>query len=133
LLIGHSGNLPESLPEGVAAFEYAPYSEVLPRSCAIVHQGGVGTTGQALRAGRPSLILPHAHDQFDNAARVARLGCGRALPRPRFNTKTGTRELRTLLDDPSYRERADQVGEMVRREDGASAAADEIEKVLSGS
>lgn len=71
LLIGHSRNLPQAaLPEGVAAFEYAPYSEVLPRACAIVHQGGVGTAGQGLRSGKPVSILPHAHDQFDNAARV---------------------------------------------------------------
>src|SRR5882762_3129502 len=83
LLIGHSRNMPTTpLPDGVAAFEYAPYSEVLPRACAIVHQGGVGTTGQALRAGKPVLILPHAHDQFDNAARVVRLGCGRLIARP---------------------------------------------------
>src|SRR5262249_37624071 len=93
LLIGHARNMPpRPLPPGVAAFEYAPYSEVLPRACAIVHQGGVGTTGQGLRSGRPVLILPHAHDQFDNAARVARLGCGRALPRPRYDARTATSE-----------------------------------------
>ena len=131
LLIGHSRNLPQAaLPEGVAAFEYAPYSEVLPRACAIVHQGGVGTTGQGLRSGKPVLILPHAHDQFDNAARVARLGCGRVLPRPRFNAETGARELRTLLENASYRDRAAQVAEVVRQERGASVAVDEIEMVL---
>jgi UDP:flavonoid glycosyltransferase YjiC (YdhE family) len=132
LLIGHQRNLPSTaLPEGVAAFEYAPYSEVLPRGCAIVHQGGVGTTGHGLRSGKPVLILPHAHDQFDNAARVARLGCGRALPRPRFNVRSAIRELRTLIDTPSYGDRAAQVAEIVRQEHGASAAADEIEKVLT--
>jgi rhamnosyltransferase subunit B len=131
LLIGHSRNLPQAaLPEGVAAFEYAPYSEVLPRACAIVHQGGVGTTGQGLRSGKPVLILPHAHDQFDNAARVARLGCGRVLPRPRFNAETGARELRTLLENASYLDRAAQVAEGVRQERGASVAVDEIEMVL---
>ncbi|HSQ23175.1 MAG TPA: nucleotide disphospho-sugar-binding domain-containing protein, partial [Pyrinomonadaceae bacterium] len=93
LFIGHSRNLPaEPLPPGVAAFEYAPYSEVLPRACAIVHQGGVGTTGQGLRSGKPVLILPHAHDQFDNAARVVRLGCGRTVPRPQYSVKTATSE-----------------------------------------
>jgi MGT family glycosyltransferase len=133
LLIGHSRNLPETaLPDGVAAFEYAPYSEVLPRACAIVHQGGVGTTGQGLLSGKPVLILPHAHDQFDNAARIARLGCGRVLPRPRFNAETGTRELRILLENASYVDRAAQVAEVVRQERGASVAADEIEKVLAG-
>jgi rhamnosyltransferase subunit B len=84
LLIGHARNRPtEQLPQGVAAFEYGPFSQVLPRALAIVHQGGVGTTGQGLRSGRPVLIVPHAHDQFDNAARVERLGCGRSLARSR--------------------------------------------------
>jgi UDP:flavonoid glycosyltransferase YjiC (YdhE family) len=134
LLIGHERNMPATpLPDGVAAFEYAPYSEVLPRACAIVHQGGVGTTGQGLRAGRPVLIVPHAHDQFDNAARVARLGCGRVLPRPRYNAKTAVHELKMLVDDQSYRDRATEVGKLVSQEQGASVAADEIEKVLKAS
>jgi len=131
LLIGHSRNMPSTpLPEGVVAFEYAPYSQVLPRACAIVHQGGVGTTGQGLRSGRPVLILPHAHDQFDNGARVARLGCGRVLPRPRYNAETAARELRLLLEDPGYSEAAAMIGEIVGQEHGAQVAADEIESVL---
>jgi len=133
LLIGNARNLPAGpLPEGVAAFEYAPYSEVLPRGCAIVHQGGVGTTGQGLRSGKPVLVVPHAHDQFDNGNRVAKLGCGRCLPRPRYNAETATNELRTLLDTPSYSEAAVRVAEIVRAERGAVVAVDEIERVLGG-
>lgn len=132
LLIGHPRNLPpENLPDGVAAFEYAPYSEVLPRACAIVHQGGVGTTGQGLHSGRPVLILPHAHDQFDNAARIERLGCGRVLPRPRYNARSAVRELEALLGDPRYTERAAETAVIVRQENGARAAADAIERVLA--
>jgi rhamnosyltransferase subunit B len=131
LLIGHSRNQPAAdLPPEVAAFEYAPYSEVLPRACAIVHQGGVGTTGQGLRSGKPVLIVPHAHDQFDNAARVARLGCGRALPRSRYNAANAISGLRILLDDPRYAENAARVAEVVKQEQGARVAADEIESVL---
>lgn len=133
LLIGHERNLPASpLPDGVAAFEYAPFGDVLPRACAIVHQGGVGTTGQGMRSGKPVLIVPHAHDQFDNAARVERLGCARVLPRPRYNANSAMRELRMLFDDPSYAEAAKKVGEVVREENGARVAADEIEQVLAG-
>src|SRR5262249_56700315 len=132
LLIGHSRNRPpKPLPEGVAAFEYAPYSKVLPRACAIVHQGGVGTTGQGLRSGRPVLILPHAHDQFDNAARVVRLGCGRVLPRPRYSVTTATNELRAILNNQNYAARAAEIGAIVRQENGASAAVDAIERVLT--
>lgn len=131
LLIGHARNLPsEPLPPGVAAFEYAPYSEVLPRGCATVHHGGVGTTGQGLRSGKPVLIVPHAHDQFDNAARVARLGCGRSLARPQYTAQTATAELKALLENNDHAEKAADVGRIVRAENGAVAAADEIEHAL---
>lgn len=47
LLIGDPVNMPaEPLPDGIVAFEYAPYGQILPRAAAIVHQGGVGTTGK---------------------------------------------------------------------------------------
>jgi rhamnosyltransferase subunit B len=132
VLIGHARNMPPlPLPEGVAAFEYAPYSEVLSRACAIVHHGGVGTTGQGMRSGKPVLIVPHALDQFDNAARVERLGCGRGLPRPRYNVESAIRELRKLLEGQRYSDAATRVGEIVREEDGAGVAAAEIENVLN--
>jgi UDP:flavonoid glycosyltransferase YjiC (YdhE family) len=54
----------------------APYHELFPRGRVIVHSGGIGTTAQALRSGRPQVIVPFAFDQFDNAERVARLACG---------------------------------------------------------
>jgi rhamnosyltransferase subunit B len=132
LLIGHQRNLPEKpLPKGLAAFEYAPFAQVFPRAAAVVHSGGVGTTGQALKAGQPQLVVPHAHDQFDNAARVVRLGCGRSLSRPRYNAKSVTRELSALLDNANYATNAAEVGRRVQMEDGARAAADAIEEMLT--
>jgi UDP:flavonoid glycosyltransferase YjiC (YdhE family) len=131
LLIGHERNRPaEPLPAGVAAFEYAPYGEVLPRASAVVHQGGVGTTGQALRAGRPALVVPFSHDQFDNGARVARLGCGRMLARTSYNAASATRELRAILGDGNYQASATGIGHRVRAEDGTRAACDAIEEAL---
>jgi rhamnosyltransferase subunit B len=132
LLVGHERNRPhEDLPRGVAAFEYAPFSQVLPRAQAIVHQGGVGTTGQGLRSCRPVLVVPHAHDQFDNAARVVRLGCGRLIARPRYNARNATRELEALLGSQDYLTKAAEVGHQVQNENGAGAAADAIEAVLT--
>jgi rhamnosyltransferase subunit B len=130
LLIGEERNRPAQLPEGVAAFDYAPYGELLPRTRAVVHQGGIGTTAQGLRAGVPSLVVPFSHDQFDNGSRVARTGAGRWLPRPKYNAASAARELRAMLTDESYTSRAAEVGRQVRSEDGASAAADAIEEVL---
>jgi UDP:flavonoid glycosyltransferase YjiC (YdhE family) len=130
LLIGEERNRPAQLPEGVAAFDYAPYGELLPRTRAVVHQGGIGTTAQGLRAGVPSLVVPFSHDQFDNGSRVARTGAGRWLPRPKYNAASAARELRAMLTDESYTSRAAEVGRQVRSENGAVAAADAIEEVL---
>ncbi|HYG09716.1 MAG TPA: nucleotide disphospho-sugar-binding domain-containing protein [Pyrinomonadaceae bacterium] len=132
LLIGHERNrLPEPLPAGMAAFEYAPYSEVLPRASVVVHQGGVGTTRQTLRSGRPALVVPFSHDQFDNAARAARLGCARTLPRARYDAARATRELRAILDDENYKINAQEIGRRVQAEDGTRAACDAIEETLA--
>jgi UDP:flavonoid glycosyltransferase YjiC (YdhE family) len=131
LLVGKGPrNRPAGLPDGVVAFDYAPYSELFPRAAAVVHQGGVGTTGQAMRAGRPMLVLPYAHDQPDNAARVARLGIARVVPRRCYTPERAARELRRLLDDPAYAVRAAAVGERVRREDGVRVACDALEAML---
>jgi len=130
LLIGK--NLPpENLPERVVAFGYAPYSEIFPHACAIVHQGGVGTTAQALRAGRPTLVMPYSHDQPDNAARVERLGTSRTIPRKQYSASQVAKELRELLANPSYAAKAAEIGRIVQAEDGVGVACDAIEKQLS--
>jgi UDP:flavonoid glycosyltransferase YjiC (YdhE family) len=133
LLIGHERNRPaEGLPEGVAAFEYAPFGEVLPRASVVVHHGGVGSTGQSLRAGRPQLVVPFSHDQFDNGARVARRGAARVLPRPKYDATTAARELRHLLSEPGYAVRASELGRIVQSEDGTLTACDLIEEKMFG-
>jgi UDP:flavonoid glycosyltransferase YjiC (YdhE family) len=127
LLIGSEQNRPkEPLPEGIAAFNYAPFGELLPRAKALVHQGGVGTTGQGLRAGIPMLVVPFAHDQPDNAARVTRLGVARTISRNNYKAERVARELKELLLNPFYMRRAYQIGHRVRCENGASLAVSQI-------
>jgi UDP:flavonoid glycosyltransferase YjiC (YdhE family) len=131
LLVGKdSRNRPASLPDGIVAFAYAPYSELFPRAAAVVHQGGIGTTAQAMRCGRPMLVMPYAHDQPDNAGRVTRLGIARTIARHRYTPDRAAAALRELLDDPAYSKRASQVGEQVRQEDGVQAACDALEGLI---
>ena len=132
LLTGEPWNRPDELPEWAAAFDYAPYGELLPHARAVVHQGGVGTTAQGLRAGVPALVVPFSHDQFDNGARVARLGAGRVLPRSKYDAAAAAKELNALLTEEGYTTRAAEVGRRIRSENGAAAAADAIEEVLRG-
>jgi UDP:flavonoid glycosyltransferase YjiC (YdhE family) len=110
---------------------YAPFSELFPRAVALVHQGGIGTTAQSLRAGKPMAIVPFSHDQPDNAARASRLGVARVIARRDYSAATATEALSRLLDDPSYAARAAAVAARLSQENGASAAADIVEQVLT--
>jgi len=123
-------DLSSNLPADVFVAQYAPHSEMFPRAAAIVHQGGIGTTAQALRSGRPMLVVPFAHDQYDNAARVRRLGAGEMLPRPRYTVAAATKRLRKLLENPAYTQTAAALGDQVRAEDGVAACADAIESCV---
>jgi rhamnosyltransferase subunit B len=119
------------LPDTIAAFEYAPHSAVMPRGSAIVHQGGVGTTGQALRSGRPQLVVPFGQDQPDNARRCVALGVARTLARSAFRPERVAAELRVLLEDDGYPRRAADVAATVRAENGTVTACDAIERSLA--
>lgn len=131
LLVGDERFRPAgALPAGVAAFEYAPFGELLPRGRLTVFHGGVGSTGNALRAGRPALVVPFSHDQFDNGARVERGGYGRMLPHAKYNAESATRVLGELLENPVYAEKAAEAGRVIRAEDGTGVACDLIEEAL---
>jgi UDP:flavonoid glycosyltransferase YjiC (YdhE family) len=91
-----------------------------------VHHGGVGTTARALAAGRPMLVVPHAHDQPDNAYRVERLGISRTIFPGAYKAAAVTHALAQLLSTSSVQGRAAVVGATVRAEGGAALAADLI-------
>ncbi|CAN5285398.1 glycosyltransferase [soil metagenome] len=64
--------VPRDLPGTVHRIGYAPFARLLPRLSALIHHGGIGSSAQALAAGLPQLVVPFAHDQFDNAKRLER-------------------------------------------------------------
>jgi len=125
-------DIPYPLPEGVAAFPYAPYSEVFPRCVALVHSGGIGTVAQAMRAGKPSLAVYYGFDQPDNAARLARLGMGKVVPEKKYTADLAASLLREILENPVYADRASSLGDRVRAEEGAGTACLAIERFLKG-
>jgi len=129
LLIGKN-TPPANLTKDLIAVSYAPYSQVFPRACAIAHQGGIGTTAQALRAGRPTVVMPYSHDQPDNAARVERLGTSRTIGRKNYSASRVAHELGELLDNPSYAAKAIEIGRIIKSENGVCIACDAIEKQL---
>ena len=128
LLVGRGVAVPNSVPRDVLALPWAPHSRLFPRALVNVHHGGIGSTAQALRAGRPALVVPHAYDQFNNAVRVVALGAGRMLARHRVTAARLADALDRCLSDPGMTARAADLGRRVRAEDGAGVAADHLER-----
>ena len=129
LVVGkETGNLPyNQVGPDIIAVDYAPYSKLFPRAAAVIHHGGIGTTAQVLRAGKPALFVPVAHDQPDNARRVERLGISRTLPFKKCSPAAMSRELEILLGREEIKTRAEDIGKSIRSEDGIPAACDAIE------
>ncbi len=88
LLIGPELNDLTNLETGIRTVRAIPFREVFPYACIVVHHGGLSTTAEALFAGCPQLVVPFAHDQFNNAARVKRLGAGLSLPSRKISEKS---------------------------------------------
>ncbi|MGA7858540.1 MAG: glycosyltransferase [Terracidiphilus sp.] len=131
LLIGTDprNRLKEKLPDSICVAEYAPYSALFSRAALVVHQGGVGTTAQCLRAGKPMLIMPYSHDQPDNARRMRRLKVAQVIQKSSYKAARVAKKLTAMLNHPSFAERAKSVAEQLSHEDGVKTACDALEEL----
>ncbi len=113
----------------VLGIEGAPHAHLFPRCRAVVHHGGAGTTAAGLRAGRPTLVCPFFADQPFWGHRVEMLGCG---PAPlslqgKVSASALAERLHQLVSTTSYAERAAELGQKIRGEDGIIAAIERLE------
>jgi sterol 3beta-glucosyltransferase len=122
----------EDLPPGYYRVGDAPHAWLFPKMAAVVHHGGAGTTGAALRAGRPSVIVPLTADQSFWARRVHRLGAGPAPVAGTVATADRLAEaIRQAVEDPSIEARAVELGKQIAGEDGTGRAVKEIARVMA--
>jgi len=129
LLIGSDArNRPKGeLPDSICVAEYAPYSKLFSRASMVVHQGGVGTTAQCLRAGKPMLIMPYSHDQPDNGRRMRRLKVARVIQKANYTPMRVARRLKAMLAEPRFAQRAKSAAQQLTHEDGVRTACDALE------
>jgi rhamnosyltransferase subunit B len=131
LLTEFAEQLPGNLPAWVAHYRYVPLDVLLPRAAAFVHHGGIGSTAQGLAAGIPQVLMPLAHDQFDNAARVETLKVGASIPAPKFNATRLTAALLRLLESQTTAAACRTGAERLVNHDGLTGAAAAIEQMLT--
>lgn len=130
ILYGIFNEPPKNLDDFRVGFDYAPYSQIFPKAACVVHQGGVGTTAQVLRAGVPALIMPYSHDQPDNAARCRRKGVAEIISRDDYQAENVAVILEEILRVESYKTNAVEASSIVKRENGTKTACDAIEEIL---
>ncbi len=123
LLTQFPEQLPLVLPPGVRHFDYIPFSLVLPRSAALIHHGGIGTTAQAIAAGIPQLVLPASHDQPDNAVRIRRLGLGDFVLPGHYDVKGVIKKLDRLMRADIQKNCRQRAGDMAHTQSLISACA----------
>jgi rhamnosyltransferase subunit B len=70
---------------------------LLSGAAAFIHHGGIGSLAQGVAAGVPQLVLASAYDQFENGARLQRLGMGRCVAYASASTLSIQGLIRDLL------------------------------------
>ena len=129
LLTKYDHQLPPKLPDSVYHVGFVPMSQLLPRTAALVHHGGVGSCGQGFAAGVPQVVRPMSYDQFDNSRRVVRLGAGAEISVRRFAGERVADALAALLSSQAV---ASRCRDLSGRCDGAAAlsgACDALEEL----
>jgi UDP:flavonoid glycosyltransferase YjiC (YdhE family) len=118
---------PLSVPANARLVDWLSYARTMPLCDAVILHAGHGTLVRALSCGVPVVACPAAGDMAENAARVSWAGAGISLPR-RLTTPRGVRlAVRKLLVDERYARRARELRDWAQANDGAAAAAAEVE------
>ena len=118
------------LPPEIFATEAVPHDWLFPQMAAVIHHGGAGTTAAALRAGVPSVLVPFMVDQFFWARRLRERGVApRGIPHNRLTGPGLASALGRALTDQALRARAEDMGLLIRAEDGLARAVEQIEAV----
>lgn len=110
--------------------ESAPHSQVMREAALVVTHGGHGTVMRALASRAPMLVIPHGRDQADNAVRVTERGAGLSLPAD-ASLEAIRAACERLLQEPSFREAARRLGDLVADEAQGSTVVQELEELAA--
>jgi UDP:flavonoid glycosyltransferase YjiC (YdhE family) len=105
-----------------------PHNLIFPHCDAIIHHGGAGTTHSAARSGKPQVAVPLLLDQFYWSHRIKELGIGPSAVKIKgISRKQLERKVVDLMTNPSYKEKANSMGILIRGEDGVENICRHIE------
>ena len=127
---GNVENLFTTLPDSILRIGATPHDWLFPRTAAVIHHGGSGTTHSATRAGKPSVVVPFAGDQSFWADRLARLGIAQPARDGAGLKVSNLAAAIGFVEQAPVRARAEQLGARMAQEDGLGTAVSAIEALL---
>jgi len=120
----------QKAPPGPAIIrDWIDYARIFPHLSGIVHHGGMATTHAALVHGIPQVVVPHAGDQYPQAARVTQARVGYGIRAKDFSMENAPQILADILWDPEFRENARAMAEDFRALGGPGRAAEAVMKM----
>jgi UDP:flavonoid glycosyltransferase YjiC (YdhE family) len=123
---------PVEVPANTRLVEWVSYSKEIPACSLVICHAGHGTMARALACGCPVLAVPHVGDMAENAARADWAGVGVRLPWRLLGPASLRLAVRRALSDRSLTDRARELAEWADAHDGASLAADLVERLARG-
>jgi sterol 3beta-glucosyltransferase len=131
LLSGWAGIGDAKLGDSIYRLEAAPHEWLYPRVAAAVHHGGAGSTAASLRAGLPTVIVPHLGDQPFWGRRVNALGAGpKPIPRNKLTATGLAAAIASAITNQNIKRRAEDLGAKIRVEYGIGQAVEMIGQYL---
>ncbi len=127
---GWSGIDPKGLPGNFVAIGDTPHDWLFPRTAAVIHHGGSGTSHSAARAGVASIVTPFAGDQYFWAERLRLAGVAPAPVDGRRPTAEAFARALDFATAGRARDRARALGENMRAEDGVVDAVATLERIV---
>jgi MGT family glycosyltransferase len=114
------------IPTNFIVCNFVPQLDILQRTSLFITHAGMNSVHEGLYYNVPLLLTPQQAEQNMVANCVQRLGAGIKLSTPPITDQQLRENAYRILNDSSFRERAQAVGESFREAGGYKQAADEI-------
>ena len=131
VVTGRVDELGGAVPANARVAPFVPYEALLPHVSAMVTNAGYGGVQMALCHGVPLVAAGGSEEKPEIAARIAWCGAG-------VDLRTGTPSpaevragVRSVLDEPRYRARAQEIATEMAAYDAPSRGADLVEQLLA--